>query len=415
MVKVLLLSTYDTWLGAAKAAYRLHQGLLRQGLDSQMLVNKKFSADARVIAPATALGLAIAQMRARLEQWPLRFYPRRQTEYYSLQWLPDGLARKVAKINPDVINVHWVQGGFMQLETLARFQKPIVLTLHDLWALTGGCHYSQGCERYQQRCGACPQLGSSREEDFSRWLWQRKQRSWQKLNLTVVALSRWLKGCVASSPLLQSYPLHLIANGLDLQTYAPLNKTLAQQILGLSPDRRVILFGSAGGGQRKGFHHLQAALAHLRQTSWGDRVQLLIFGQHPGQGAPDWGLPCHYLGFLNDDLSLRLVYACADVFVAPSQEDNLPNTVLEASACGTPSVAFHIGGMPDLIDHGITGYLATSLVAEDLGAGILWVLEQSEESSQLGSQARLKAEAEFSQLRQAQAYQKLFELLIPHP
>jgi glycosyltransferase involved in cell wall biosynthesis len=414
-VKVLLLSTYDTWLGAAKATYRLHQGLLRQGLDSWMLVNKKFSADARVIAPTTAPGLAIAQMRARLEQWPLRFYPQRQTEYYSLQWLPDGLAPKVAEINPDVINVHWVQGGFMQLETLARFQKPIVLTLHDLWAITGGCHYSQGCEKYQQRCGACPQLGSAKEKDFSRWLWHRKQRSWQKLNLTVVALSRWLKGCVASSPLLQSYPLHLIANGLDLQTYAPLDKTLARQILGLSPHRQVILFGSADGSQRKGFHHLKAALAHLRQTSWGDRVQLLIFGQHPGAVEPDWGLPSRYLGFLHDDLSLRLVYACADVFVAPSQEDNLPNTVLEASACGTPSVAFHIGGMPDLIEHQVTGYLATPLEAEDLCAGILWVLEQSQESSHLGSQARLKAEAEFSQLRQAQAYQKLFELLTPHP
>jgi glycosyltransferase involved in cell wall biosynthesis len=141
----------------------------------------------------------------------------------------------------------------------------------------------------------------------------------------------------------------------------------------------------------------------------------LIFGQHPGPAEPDWGLPSRYLGFLNDDVSLRLVYACADVFVAPSQEDNLPNTVLEASACGTPTVAFHIGGMPDLIEHQVTGYLATPFETEDLGAGILWVLEQSQESSRLGSQARLKAEAEFSQLRQAQAYQKLFELLTPHP
>lgn len=408
MIKVLILSAYDIWQGAAKAAYRLHQGLQRRpGVESWMLVNKKYSSDPAVIGPQSSLDLALSQSRARLDQFPLAFYTQKQTEYFSPQWLPETLARTVRRLNPDVVNVHWTQGGFMKIETLAQLRKPVAMTLHDLWPLTGGCHYSRGCDKYLSHCGACPQLGSSRERDLAYRNWRRKQKSWQNLDLTLVPLSSWLREQVEKSPLLGGYPLRLIPNGIDLETYAPVDKAEAKKILGLSPERPVILFG-ASGAKRKGFHHLQAALARLGQTPWRERAQLLIFGnQSPGEGE-DLGFPTRHLGFLQDDLSLRLAYAGADVFVAPSEEDNLPNTVVEAFACGTPAVAFRIGGLPDLVDHGENGYLAAPFSAEDLAKGIGDVLTQS---PRFGRQARQKAVACFSQDLQARRYGELFSEL----
>lgn len=414
MLKVLILSAYDIWQGAAKAAYRLHQGLQRQpGVESWMLVNKKGSADPTVIAPQSPLDLALSQTRARLDQLPLQFYPHRETEYFSPQWLPERLAQTVRRLNPDVINVHWTQAGFMRVETLAQFHKPLAMTLHDLWALTGGCHYSRGCEKYVSQCGACPQLGSSRERDLAYQNWRRKEKSWQNLDLTLVPLSSWLREQVEKSPLLSAYPLRLIPNGLDLETYAPIDKAEAKKILGLSPERPVVLFG-ASGGKRKGFHHLRAALALLAQTPWRERAQLLIFGNQSPEEEEELGFPTRYLGFLQDDLSLRLAYAGADVFAAPSEEDNLPNTVVEALACGTPVVAFRVGGLADLVDHGENGYLAAPFSAEDLARGIGEVLTQGQDSPRLSQRARQKAETCFSQDLQARRYLELFTELV-HP
>jgi len=372
-----------------------------------MLVNKKFSADPTVIAPDSPLNLSLSQTRARLDQFPLRFYPQRDAEYFSPQWLPDRLAQTVRRLNPDVINVHWTQAGFMGIETLAQFHKPIAMTLHDLAPLTGGCHYSRGCEKYVSQCGACPQLGSSRERDLAYRNWRRKQMSWQNLDLTLVALSAWLREQAGKSPLLSAYPCRLIPNGLDLETYAPIDKTEAKKILDLSPDLPVILFG-ASGAKRKGFHHLRAALALLTQTPWRERAQLLIFGNQSPSEQEDLGFPTRYLGFLQDDLSLRLAYASADVFAAPSEEDNLPNTVVESLACGTPVVAFRVGGAPDLIDPGQNGYLAEPFSAEDLARGIGELLTEGQDSPRLSQQARQKAEACFSQDLQARRYLALF-------
>ena len=404
-MKVLLLSTYDIFQGAARATYRLHRGLQQMGVESWLLVHKKFSDDPSVLAPRSAQEMAIAQMRARIDQFPLQFYPHRTASYFSPQWLPDRLAPKIQALNPDVINVHWAQAGFMQLESLAKFQKPIVLTLHDLWPLTGGCHYTEGCDRYQTGCGQCPQLGSSRNLDLSSWIWQRKAKAWRNLDLTVVALSQWVADCVQKSPILQKYPLRLIPNGLDPAQYHPVDKIVAKQLLGLDPDRRVIAFGAlqASSDRRKGFPFLEQILQQLRQTPWGDQIELLIFGASQTPTSPRFPLPTRYLGHLSDDLSLRLVYSAADVFLAPSLEDNLPNTVLEAIACGTPCIAFRIGGMPDLIQHKVNGYLAEPFVIEDFVQGIQWVLA-NQTTLALSPQGRER----FTLESQAQAYRQLF-------
>jgi glycosyltransferase involved in cell wall biosynthesis len=415
-MKVVLLSNDDLKWGAGRAAYRLHQGLRKLEVDSHLLVQTKLSEDETVIAPTTAITKTLAKVRPTLNSLPLKFYPQFDQGVYSPQWIPDRLVHQVKQFSPQIINLHDITLGYIQIETLAKFKQPLVWTLHDMWAFTGGCHYSNGCYHYQDSCGNCPQLNSYKDRDLSRWIWQRKAKAWNKLNLTIVTLSQWMTDCVKKSSLLQDFPVEMIANGLDLERFKPIDKALAKKILGLPQDKQIILFGAmnATSDRRKGFQALYPALKMLNQEQWQARIQLIIFGSSQPQNPPDFSFPTQYLGKLNDDITLSLVYSAADVFVAPSQEDNLPNTVLESLACGTPSVAFKIGGMPDLIEHQKNGYLAEPFDTEDLAHGIQWILENTEQVHQLRDHARKKVETEFNQTIQTQRYLSLFNKILTH-
>jgi glycosyltransferase involved in cell wall biosynthesis len=412
-MKPLILSTSDIEGGAARSSYRLHQGLQRINVHSQMLVQAKQSDDRTVIGSKTnsGIGKTVAGLRLVLDKLPLKFYPKCDRTGYSLQWLPDRVSANVAQLNPDVINLHWINLGYLHIETIARFHKPLVWTLHDTWAFTGGCHYTQDCDRYRASCGACPQLPSTREWDLSRWVWQRKAKAWKNLNLTIVCPSSWLSECASSSSLFKDLRVDVIPYGLDIKVYKPTNKGVARELLGLPHDKQLILFGSlrTTSDRRKGFHLLQSALQDLSKTDWKDRLELVVFGYSQPENPPDLGFKIHYLGTLNDDLSLTLSYSAADVFVAPSMEDNLPNTVMESMACGTPSVAFKIGGMPDMIEHKKNGYLAQPYEVKDLAQGIVWVLENEERYHKLSYRAREKVEQEFTLEIQAHRYLSLFE------
>ena len=411
MIKPLLISTSDIIGGAARAAYRLHQGLKNIGVDSQMLVQNKQSDDYTVIAPESKVSKVIGKFKPSLDILPLQLYPHRDRSTYSVQWLPDQLAAQVAQINPDVINLHWINGGYLKIETIAKFRKPIVWTLHDMWAFTGGCHYNGDCMNYTNSCGTCPQLHSNKEKDLSRWIWKRKVRAWQNLNLTIVTPSHWLAKCAASSSLLKDTRIEVIPNGLDTTQYKPLEKSVARSILGLPEDKQLILFGamSATSDPRKGFNLLQSALQNLSQSGWREQVELVVFGSSKPKNPTELGFKSHYLGRLNDDISLSLVYAAADVFLAPSVQDNLPNTVMESLACGTPCVAFDIGGMCDMIEHEQNGYLAKPFDIEDLVRGIAWVLEDEERLRKLGVNGREKIEHNFTLEIQANNYLSIYK------
>jgi glycosyltransferase involved in cell wall biosynthesis len=417
-MNVTLLSIADGKWGGARAAYRLHQGLQANQVNSQMLVQSKFSADPTVIGPRQQMGRLTTKLRSSLDGLPFLRYPHRSAPDFSCQWLPDNLASQIARHKPDILNLHWACAGYLQVETLARLPYPMVWTLHDMWAFTGGCHYNQDCERYTLNCGACPQLGSADPQDLSHWVWQRKQQAWATLNLTLVTPSQWLADCARRSGLFHNRRIEVIPNGIDLSQYQPHSKNQVRQQLNLPTEQKLILFGAmkAGQDERKGFHLLQPALKALSQSGWADQAALVIFGAKAPAHPPDFGFPTYYLGNLNSETALAQAYAAADVFVAPSRQDNLPNTVLEALACGTPSVAFAIGGMPDLIAHQHQGYLAQPFDTQDLAQGIAWVLTDPDRHQKLTLAARQKVEQTFGLNCQAQAYQSLFaELFAKNP
>jgi len=412
-MKVVLINTSDIEGGAARAAYRLHQGLQGIGVSSQMLVKNKKSGAPNVILSQNGIGNKFDKIISTISNSPLRLYPERNRAIFSPQWLPDSLAAKVAKIQPDIINLHWVCGGYMQVESVPKFNKPLVWTLHDMWPFTGGCHYSEECDRYTKSCGSCPQLHSTKESDLSRWVWERKAKAWKNIDLTLVSPSAWLAKCANSSSLFKDFRVEVIPNGINTQKYKPINRHWAREILNLPQDKQIVLFGGAGGtGDRwKGFNLLVSALQSLSKSGWNDRIELLVFGSSQPENAVELGFKAHYLGNLADDISLATVYAAADVFVAPSVYDNLPNTVMEAGACGIPSVAFKIGGLPDMIEHCSNGYLAKPYETEDLARGIAWVLEDPERHQKLCARARQKVAQEFTLDIQARRYLSLFSQL----
>jgi glycosyltransferase involved in cell wall biosynthesis len=207
--------------------------------------------------------------------------------------------------------------------------------------------------------------------------------------------------------------IEVIPNGLDTIQYRPIQKSVARSILGLPEDKQLILFGaiSATSDPRKGFSLLQSALQNLSQSGWGEQVELVVFGASQPQNLPELGLKSHYLGRLNDDISLSLAYAAGDVFLAPSVQDNLPNTVMESLACGTPCVTFDIGGMPDMIDHQQNGYLAKPFDVDDLARGIVWVLGDDERLRNLGINGREKVEQNYTLEIQANSYMSLYREL----
>jgi glycosyltransferase involved in cell wall biosynthesis len=410
-MKTLILSTFDVEGGAARAAYRLHNGLQRIGIDSQMLVQTKYGDDRTVIGPKTKIKRGFGLIRPTLDSFPLVLYPNRQDILFSPAVLPDNLATLVAKLNLDVVHLHWVAGGFLRPKTLKHFNKPLIWTLHDMWPFAGGCHYDQECGRYRESCGQCPMLNSSKNWDLSRWIWRRKQKAWKNLNFTVVAPSRWLGDCAKASSLFCDLRVEIIPNGLDSSRFKPFDKRIARELLFLPQDKKLILFGAidSTSDKRKGFQFLQPALQALANNEWENEIELIVFGSSKPPNPPELGMKTHYLGHLPGDLSLGLLYAAADVMVVPSIQEAFGQTASEAMACGTPVVAFGATGLLDIVDHKRTGYLAQPFDAEDLAKGIAWVIEDEERWQALSHQARQKVEDEFAIESVAQRYAELYK------
>ncbi|MBF2014112.1 MAG: glycosyltransferase family 4 protein [Rivularia sp. T60_A2020_040] len=413
-MKILHLSTHDISGGAARAAYRLHKGLQHIGFDSQMLVQEKSSSDKTVIAPKIRLFQGIAKTKLTFETLPLKLYKNRTKSTFFSQWLPDRVVPQVNKINPDIINLHWISGAFMQIESIAKLKQPLVWTLHDMWVFTGGCHVARDCQRYTQSCGACPQLNSNRERDLSHWVHNRKVKAFSNLNLTLIAPSNWIAECAKSSSLFKNSRIEVIPHGLNTQKYRPIPQNIAREILNLPQDKKLILFGAleATSDKNKGFHLLQPALQKLSQSDCKNNTEIVIFGAAQPENPPELGFKTYYLGHLYDDTSLAAVYSAADVMLVPSLQESFGQTASESLACGTPVVAFNATGLKDIVEHQQCGYLAKPYDIDDFAQGIIWVLENTQRHEKLSFYAREKAQREFTLELQAKRYSQLFAEII---
>jgi glycosyltransferase involved in cell wall biosynthesis len=414
-LKIVHISSFDLIGGAARAAYRLHDGLLRIGQESCMFVLEKTSHDPRVVRyelPRDLLSRVGRTLRREslaratnryLKSAPegLSFFTDDQTIYGRDAWqhIPEN----------DLIQLHWVS-GFVDYSSFFRAvptAKPIVWTLHGMDSMTGGCFYDNGCGRFADSCGACPQLGSNTEVDLTRRVWQRKRESYALLlstQLHIVTPSRWLAEEAKRSSLLSSFRCTVIPNGLDTEVFVPRGRPLAREVLGVPPDAKVILFIADGlNDPRKGFHLLAEALAGM-----GSDGNVFLISLGPGHPPSLQGLPQMHIESVNNDRFLSYVYSAADVFVAPSLQDNLPNTLLESIACGTPVIGFAVGGISDLVRPGLTGLLAKPADALDLRRTISEMLSNANRRMEMSANCRKIATEEYTLEIQAKCYADLY-------
>ncbi|MDH3222201.1 MAG: glycosyltransferase family 4 protein [Gemmatimonadota bacterium] len=415
------IATEDITGGAARCAYRLHQALRDAGVDSRMLVRRKASDDPTVQAfrPSPTVS---ARLRRRLRRWRIRRALQDNEDRRSVRYEP--FHGDLTESGPElldwvddeahVVHLHWVS-RFLDypsvLPELAR-RGPVVWTLHDMNMFTGGCHYDDGCGRYTLECGRCPQLDSNEESDPSRGVWRRKRTLFSRLSkgrLHFVTPSQWLARELRASGIVpEDTPISVIPYGVDTATFRPIPVAQARDSLGLPPDKKAVLFvAESVESRRKGFGELRATLPLLDRT---DDFLLLSLGK--GQPSFDLDIEHHHLGFVKDDERLATVYSAADVFAMPSQEDNLPATVLESLACGTPVVAFDTGGLPDMVRPGVTGALAP---LGDRAAFARRLRAQLDASPTLRNGCRTVAEQEYSLDRQAERYMALYESVLDTP
>jgi glycosyltransferase involved in cell wall biosynthesis len=378
--KVLMVNTWDLNGGAARAAYRLHHGLRARGAESILFVKEKSTDDPTVVAPEiNKWERLMTRAVTFVNHDPLAGYRRRTGALFSPSFrslLAAGIERKIRQLDPDIVHLNWINEDFFSIGLLEKIRKPIVWTLHDMWPFTGGCHYDSGCGRYASNCGSCPVLGSSRPEDLSSDVQQRKKEAFSRFRgWTAVAPSRWLGECAERSALFRPATTVVIPYGIDCSVFKPMDKKTARKMLNLEGADKIVLFGAmhATRDPRKGGEYLVKALQTL-----SSHHTLVIFGSsNATRLESELGRTIKCMGALKDDLALVVLYSAADVTVVPSVQENLSNIVIESMACGTPVVAFDIGGNADMVKHTRNGYLARPLDHADLAAGIQWVLDHS--------------------------------------
>lgn len=414
-MRVLHLSTFDVDSGAARGAYWLHKALCARAVDSTVLVGRKSGDDPTIRALRGAPARLMAKVRMRLDQLPLRSLDKTDESFWSINWLPSGVHRQINALKPDIVHLHWIGNGFMALDELKQIKAPLVWTLRDMWAFTGGCHYTNGCDHYRGMCGACPQLRSNVQEDFSRKIWTRKEEAWRDLNLWVVPISAWMGDCARESSLLRPFPIEVIPNGVNTRRFKPATRSRWREEQALPSDARLIAFGAVNATKdpRKGFPQLKEALLNLAASPEADKLILVVFGETKPDEMPDLGIKVHFAGFIDDDEKLAELYTAADVAVVPSLEEAFGKTVIEAMACGTPVVAFDYGGPSDIIDHRMNGYLAKPFSAQDLAAGISWCLGvMDQDAAAMSRKTREKIAADFDIDLIADRYTALYERIL---
>ena len=410
-MRPLLLSQSDSSGGAARASFRLHQALLSCGIDSRMQVGVRNTDDITIDCPIGELRKLASKVRPRLGSLLMRLQRTPNTSLHSPNYFNSGLVKNLNQADADVLNLHWVNNEFLSIEDIGSLQKPVVLTLHDMWAFCGAEHYASDDENARWRKGYSVKnrLDGYAGIDIDRWVWRRKSKAWQR-PMHIVTPSRWLADCARASTLMRDWPIHVIPNPIDTRQYQPWSKKLAREILGLPQAAKLVMFGAMGGSAdpRKGWDLLQEALLTIADKV--TEIECIIFGQSTPQNSPNLRLPLHWMGHVHDDATLSLLYSAADVMVVPSRQENLPQSATEAQSCGCPVVAFNCTGLPDVVEHKKTGYLAKAYDVRDLANGILWVLGNEKRYLTLSKAARQRSVALWSQEIVAKKYLEVYKI-----
>ena len=400
-MRVLHINQSDISGGAAIAAYRLHQGLLAQNIDSRLLVDINKTQSERVVT---------ISRRRTLESLTSRLSSQLGLNYLNIFSSHKITEQKVYQ-ESDLLNLHNLHSGYFNYLALPKLthHKPAVWTLHDMWSFTGHCAYSFDCDRWKTGCGQCPYPDTypQIEQDTTHLEWWLKAWVYKRSQLAIVVPSTWLQK-LAQSSLLKRFPIHHIPYGIDTEAYFPLDSKQCRAALGIPSQKRVLMFAAASlSDPRKGSDLLHSVLRQL-PTSLKKESILLTLGTGEATLGNDLDIQSLSLGYTSSDCFKSIAYSAADLFLFPTRADNLPLTLQESMACGTPMVSFKVGGVPDLVRPGITGYLAEPENVTDFANGVVGLLEAPHLREQMSEQCRAISVAEYSIELQAQRYIEIY-------
>jgi glycosyltransferase involved in cell wall biosynthesis len=416
-MKVLIVNTSERTGGAAVAASRLCEALIRHGVKAKMLVRDKQTDR-----------LTVADLR-----WPLlqrwRFLWERMAVFCHLHFSRNHLfeldiANTGADITrlpefqeADIIHLHWINQGMLSLsgiKKILRTGKPVVWTMHDIWPATAICHLTLGCAAYRSRCSRCKYLPTNAVFDLSAKIWKGKQRMLSGEHITFVACSRWLESEARSSALLRGQTVLSIPNAIDSRVFCPGDRLEARRAEGLPLEKRLLLFVCQRvTNPNKGMSYLIDACRKVvaEQPERASQMGVVILGGHADEVADQLPFDSYPLGYVSDEQRMARLYRAADVFVLPSLSENLPNTIMEAMACGLPCVGFRVGGIPEEIDHRRNGYVAEYRSTDDLARGIDWVLNEADWQS-LSDEAVRKVRHTYSEQQVALRYSEVYQQVL---
>lgn len=381
-MKVVHISTSDRSGGAAIAAFRLSEAMRAHQIDSKMLVYQKIGNEESVVSVHGAFlklrylchfYLSLAFKRLILKA-PFAFS-------FGLGGISSLFKHKLL-LEADVIYIHFINCGFLSLkeiDIILSLEKPVIFFMHDMWLLTGGCHHSFDCSKYTLRCCDCPNIGRKLWKNVVVFNFKEKnEKISSHSNIYIVAPSLWLANCAKNSTLFNEKIVNCIPNLVNTDIFKPTDKKKAREYYNLPLNKKLILFGADGGSKNryKGWQYLKEALLKIDDLD----VEVVVFGNKlDNYAAEEIPFFTHSVGHITNIESLVLLYNAVDVFVTPSLAEAFGQTVFESQACGTLVVGFDVGGIPDLIKHLKTGYLAKYMDSTDLALGIKWALKKKED------------------------------------
>ena len=413
-MRVLIVNTSERIGGAAVAANRLAEALNNHGVKAKMLVRDKQTGSITTAALPASWRLRWNFLWERFVIWCHNGFNRKNLFTVDIANVGTDITHLSEFKEADIIHLHWVNQGMLSLKGIRKILtsgKPVVWTMHDMWPCTGICHYAGDCKGFYDECGQCWLLRFPKDNDLSHKILERKRRTYSKGNIHFVTCSHWLEGMVRKSSLIKEYNLCTIHNTLNVSLFKPNNLQAAREQWNLPIEKQLILFGAVKTtDKRKGLDYfVEACLILANQYPFlKDKVGVVIFGNKADELQNLLPFPVYSLGYIHSEREMAKVYNAVDVYTIPSLEDNLPNTIAEAQACGRPCVGFRVGGIPEMIDHQENGYIAEYRNAKDFAQGIYWVLQEAD-SEILSQKARKKAIAAYGEDSVAKQYIQLYE------
>jgi glycosyltransferase involved in cell wall biosynthesis len=415
-LRVVHVCAYDRG-GAANAALRLHRDLLATGVDSQMVVATKTVSDSTVHEVPGVLHRLIWPHVHRIDYHLGHFWCGERRRFSGLSAIPGFAASFIESLQPDIVHLHWVAHSFLSIGQIGRIPHPVVWTLHDLWPLTPG--YGYRIEAGDALPGIdpfLPLLPMAPYQRLAQHIWNRKLRDWRAMNSVVVGPSRWISEEAKRSAVFKGREIHTIPYSVPLDVFHPSDRIAAREILRLPKHGPLILFGADRTSPRKGPDLFEQALERIPPAQGhadDQRPTIVLFGRESRQWLRDCRFAVIRFDAITDMSRVAKLYAACDVFVCPSREDNLPNTVIESLACGTPVVGFRIGGLPDMVQHEVNGMLAAPFDTDELARGIVAAIASERAEGTLGRNARSFAEERYGPEKTSLEYLKLYRTLFP--